>query len=154
MIPMRLQTASRKEVSRISVGVLVGDVLMVAGLFLLSQLGLGEFKLGKILLGAGIGSVIAIANFVILCLTIQSALEIGSDRKRRARFQHSYNARLAIQAVWIVAAFFLREKIHFVAAALPVFFPHLWLIYLQLNGRLNMAAPAPAPTSESEESQQ
>ena len=50
MIPMRLQAASRKEVSRISVGVLIGDVLMVAGLFLLSQLGIGKFELGKILL--------------------------------------------------------------------------------------------------------
>lgn len=153
---MRLQAASRKEVSRISVGVLVGDVLMVAGLFLLSQLGIGKFELGKILLGAVCGSAIAIVNFIILCLTVQSALEIESKRKMQARFQFSYNARLVIQAVWIVAAFLLRDKmpIHPVAAALPVFFPQLWLIYLQLTGKLNMAPAAPAQSSETEESQQ
>ena len=153
---MRLQAASRKEVSRISVGVLIGDVLMVAGLFLLSQLGIGKFELGKILLGAFCGSLIAIVNFIILCLTVQSALEIESKRKMQARFQFSYNARLAIQAVWIVAAFLLRDKlpIHPVAAALPVFFPQLWLIYLQLSGKLNVSTTAPTQPSETEESQQ
>ena len=153
---MRLQAASRKEVSRISVGVLIGDVLMVAGLFLLSQLGVGKFEIGKILLGAFLGSLIAIVNFIILCLTVQSALEIESKRKMQARFQFSYNARLAIQAVWIVAAFLLRDKmpIHPVAAALPVFFPQLWLIYLQLSGKLNVSTAAPVQPSETEESQQ
>ena len=153
---MRLQAASRKEVSRISVGVLIGDVLMVAGLFLLSQLGVGKFEIGKILLGAFLGSLIAIVNFIILCLTVQSALEIESKRKMQARFQFSYNARLAIQAVWIVAAFLLRDKmpIHPVAAALPVFFPQLWLIYLQLSGKLNVSTAAPAQPTETEESQQ
>lgn len=150
---MRLQAASRKEVSRIAVGVLVCNVIMVAALFLLSQLGVGEFEVGKILIGAAIGSVIAIINFIILCLTIQSALEIENKRKMKARFQTSYNVRLLIQAAWIVACFFLREKIHFFAAAAPVFYPNIWLVYLQLNGKLNTGSPAPIqPVSEAEES--
>ena len=151
---MKLQPASRKEVSRISVGVLVGDVLMVAGLFLLSQLGLGEFNLVKILLGAALGSLIAIANFIILCLTVQSALEIESKRKVKARLQRSYNLRLLIQAIWVIGAFFLRSKIHFVAAAAPILCPNVWLIYLQLSGRLNVAPAAPVQPSDPEESQQ
>ena len=151
---MKLQPASRKEVSRISVGVLVGDVLMVAGLFLLSQLGLGEFNLVKILLGAALGSLIAIANFIILCLTVQSALEIESKRKVKARLQRSYNLRLLIQAIWVIGAFFLRSKIHFVAAAAPSLYPNVWLIYLQLSGRLNVAPAAPVQPSDPEESQQ
>ena len=156
---MRLQAASRKEVSRIAVGVLIGDGIMVAALFLLSQLGVGKFDVVKILVGAAIGSVIAIVNFIILCLTIQSALEIENKRKMKARFQTSYNIRLLIQAAWIVACFFLREKIHFFAAAAPVFYPNVWLVYLQLTGRLNTGTPAPAPSaqepaSEADESQQ
>ena len=154
---MRLQAASKKEVSRISVGVLVCNGVMVAALFLLSQFGWGKFEIGKILLGAVLGSVIAIANFIILCLTIQSALGIESKRKMKARFQTSYNIRLLIQAVWIVACFFLREKIHFFAAACPVFYPNAWLVYLQLTGKLNTGAPAqPAAEvpSQANESQQ
>ena len=145
---MKLQAASRKEVSRIAVGVLACDGVMIAALFLLSQLGVGKFDLVKILLGAALGSVIAIVNFIILCLTIQSALEIESKRKMKARFQLSYNIRLAIQAIWIVGCFFLRDKIHFIAAAAPVFFPNVWLVYLQLTGRLNTGTPAPAQTPE------
>ena len=151
---MKLQPASRKEVSRISVGVLICDGLMVAGLLLLSQLGLGEFHLLKILLGALAGSVISIGNFIILCLTVQSALEIEKERKRRARFQRSYNLRLLIQALWIVGAFFLRDKVHFIAAAAPLFFPNVWLIYLQLSGRLNGVVPINVRASDPEESQQ
>ena len=151
---MKLQPASRKEVSRISVGVLICDGLMVVGLFLLSQFGLGEFHLLKILLGAACGSLISIGNFVILCLTVQSALEIEKERKRRARFQRSYNLRLMIQAIWIVGAFFLRDKVHFIAAAAPLFFPNVWLIYLQLSGRLNGVAPINVRASKTEEDSQ
>ena len=146
---MRLQAASRKEVSRIVVGVLVCNAVMVAALFLLSQLGVGKFDIGKILIGAAIGSVIAIVNFIILCMTIQSALGIENKRKMKARFQTSYNIRLLIQAAWIVACFFLREKIHFFAAAAPVFYPNVWLVYLQLTGKLNTGSPTPAqPAAE------
>ena len=108
---MKLQPASRKEVTRISKGVLILDGMMIAALFLLSQVGAGEFNVGKVLLGTLAGSVISIVNFIILCLTIQTALEIENKRKMKARFQTSYNVRLLIQAIWIVAAisFSLRE---------------------------------------------
>ena len=75
---MKLQPASRKEISRISVGTLICDSIMIAGLFLLSQFGIGTFEPGRILLGAVCGSVIAILNFTILCLTVQSAVEMES----------------------------------------------------------------------------
>ena len=142
---MKLQAASKKEVSRIAVGVLICDAVMTAALLVLSLLGVGKFDIVKILIGAAAGSVVAIGNFVILCLTIQSALEIENKRKMKARFQTSYNIRLLIQAAWVVVAFLLREKIHFIAAAAPVFYPNVWLIFLQLTGRLNTGAPAQTP---------
>jgi len=151
---MKLQDASKKEVKRIATGVVICNIAMIAGLFLLSQFGIGTFHIPKILLGAVCGSVIAIVNFIILCLTIQSALEIENKRKMKARFQTSYNIRLLIQAVWIVACFFFRHKIHFVAAAAPVFYPNIWLVYLQITGKLNTgstaapAAPAEEPAAE------
>lgn len=152
---MKLQSASRKEISRISVGVLVCDLIMVAGLFLLSQFGIGTFNLTKILIGALCGSVIAIGNFVILCLTIQKNLEVENKKKMKASFQFSYNARMVIQAAWVVAAFMLREKIHFVAAAAPVLFPNVVILYLQFTGRLmpkdSSAAAAPAADESAEE---
>lgn len=153
---MKLQAASRKEVSRIALGVLACDVIMIAALFVLSLVGIGKFPLQKILLGTASGSVIAVGNFIILCLTIQSALDIENKRKMKARFQFSYNARMVIQAGWVVIAFLLREKIHFVAAAAPVLYPHVVILFLQFTGRLmpkseTAQSPAGEPEPESQE---
>lgn len=132
---MKLQAASRKEIARISLGTLVCDGIMVAGLFLLSQFGMGKFELSRILLGAACGSAVAILNFTILCLTVQSAVEIENKRKMKARFQFSYNLRLILQAAWVVACFLI-PQIHFVAGAAPILFPNVVIFYLQSKGRL------------------
>ena len=132
---MKLQPASRKEIKRITIGTLACDGIMVAGLFLLSQFGIGTFELSRILLGALCGSIIAVLNFTILCLTVQSAVEIENKRKMKARFQLSYNVRMVIQAGWVVAAFLLKP-VHFAAGALPIFFPNVVIYYLQFKGKL------------------
>ncbi len=132
---MKLQSASRKEITRITTGTLVCDGIMIAGLFLLSQFGIGKFEFGRILLGAACGSVIAILNFTILCLTVQSAVEIENKRKMKARFQLSYNIRMVVQAGWVVVCFLI-PQIHFVAGAAPVLFPNATILYLQFTGKL------------------
>ena len=147
---MKLQDASNKEISRIAIGTLACDGIMIAGLFLLSQFDVGTFDLGRILLGAACGSVIAIVNFTILCLTVQSAVSIENKRKMKARFQLSYNIRMVLQAAWVVAAFAI-PQIHFVAGAVPVLFPNVVMIYLQTKGKLvTPSAPSSAPVSEEE----
>ena len=45
---MKLQPASRKEITRITIGTLVCDGIMIAGLFLLSQFGIGQFDFFRI----------------------------------------------------------------------------------------------------------
>ncbi len=132
---MKLQPASRKEILRAVKGTLICDCFLFAGLFLLSQFGIGTFSVLRILLSILCGSLIAIGNFTLLCLTIQSAVEIESKRKMKARFQLSYNLRMLIQAVWVVACFLI-PGIHFIAGAAPVLFPNVWLYYLQFTGKL------------------
>ena len=104
---MILQPASRKEVKRVAVGTLVCDVLLVAGLFLASQFDIGTFDLGKILISAAIGSCVAVLNFALMCLTVQSALGMTDQKKMKAKFQLSYNARMILQAGWTVIAFLI-----------------------------------------------
>lgn len=153
---MKLQSASRKEIARISVGTLVCSVIMIAVLWLLSQFGIGKFEFFRILLGALCGSAIAIINFTILCLTVQMAVGMENKNKMKRRFQLSYNLRLLIQAGWVVAAFMLKP-IHFVAAAAPIFFPNVVILYLQFKGKLVPAdpprEPAAAEPAENEASQ-
>ena len=146
---MKLQPASRKEITRIAAGTLVCDGIMICLLFLLSQFGIGKFETGRILLGALCGSIIAVANFTILCLTVQSAVEIESKRKMKARFQLSYNLRMILQAGWVVAAFLI-PQIHFIAGAAPILFPNVVIFYLQFTGRL-MPKTEAAPAEETRE---
>ncbi len=132
---MKLQRASRKEIKRIALGTLACDGLLIAGLFLCSQFGIGSFDLVPILVSSACGSILAVVNFTILCLTVQSAVEIENKRKMKARFQLSYNIRMVIQAGWVVACFLIKP-IHFVAGAAPILFPNVVIYYLQFKGRL------------------
>ena len=150
MIPMILQPASRKEVTRVAVGTLVCDVLLVAGLFLASQFDIGTFDLGKILISAAIGSCIAVLNFALMCLTVQSALGMTDQKKMKAKFQLSYNARMILQAGWTVIAF-LVPGLHFIAGAAPVLFPKVTILYLQAKGKLLPPDPPRPETKESTE---
>lgn len=150
---MKLQPASRKEITRIALGTLVCDGIMIVGLFLLSQFGIGEFQLFRILLGAACGSVVAVVNFAILCLTVQSAVDIENKRKMKARFQLSYNIRMALQAVWVVVCFAV-PQIHFIAGAVPILFPNVVIFYLQSKGKLTAPSTrtaSPAPSEEEPE---
>ena len=147
---MILQPASRKEVKRVTVGTLVCDVLMVAGLFLASQFDIGTFDLGKILLSAAIGSCVAVLNFALMCLTVQSAVGMTDQKKMKAKFQLSYNARMILQAGWTVIAFLI-PGLHFIAGAAPVLFPKVTILYLQAKGKLLPPDPPRPETKESTE---
>ncbi len=141
---MKLQSASQKEILRISKGTLVCDVLLIAVLFLLSQFDIGTFRLLPILLGVVGGTVVAIANFTILCLTVQKAVDIEDKKAMKARFQLSYNVRLILQAGWVVLCLVL-PQIHFIAVAAPVLFPNAVIFYLQSKNKLITNPENPAP---------
>ena len=148
---MKLQAASRKELSRIAIGTLVCDAVLIDALFVLSLVGVGRFEPFRILLGAACGSVVAIVNFAILCLTVQSAVEIENKKKMKARFQLSYNIRLLLQAGWVVLCFVLKP-IHFVAGAAPILFPNVVIFFLQSRNKLFPPSDTPAkPIAEDEE---
>lgn len=132
---MKLQNSSRKEIKRIALGTLVLDVVMILGFYVLALFGIGTFDLLSILLAALGGSVIAVLNFTILCITIQQAVEIEDRKKMQARFQLSYNIRMIVQAGWVVICFFV-PALHIFAGALPLLFPKLTIILLQATGRL------------------
>ena len=147
---MKLQPASQREVRRVTAGTLVCDVLLVAGLFLASQFDIGTFDLGKILVSAAIGSVIAVLNFALMCLTVQSAVGMTDQNKMKAKFQLSYNARMILQAGWTVIAF-LVPGIHFIAGAAPILFPKVTILYLQAKGKLLPPDPPRPSNPESTE---
>lgn len=153
---MKLQSASRKEIARIAKGTVVCDVLLVAGLFLLSQFDIGTFSY-RIFVGALGGSVITILNFTIMCLTVQKAVDFEDQKQMKAFFQASYNGRLMLQAVWVIVCF-LVPQIHLVAGAVPLLYPPIIIYYLQAKGKLLPPDPprteAPAEAVEENEAEE
>ncbi|MBR5488575.1 MAG: ATP synthase subunit I [Firmicutes bacterium] len=140
---MKLQPSSKKEIKRIAVGIAVCDVIMIAGLFLLSQFGMGTFSY-RIFIGALGGSLIAIVNFTIMCLTVQYATNFEEQKKMKAFFQASYNGRLMLQALWVIVCF-LVPAIHLIAGAAPLLFPSVIILYLQMHGKLMPPDPPRDP---------
>ena len=148
---MKLQSASKKEIRRITIGTLICDAIMIAALFILSLVGVGTFSY-RVFLGAAGGTIIAILNFTIMCLTIQKATGIGDQKTMRSFIQGSYNGRLAMQAVWVVIAIAV-PQIHVVAGAAPLLFPNVVIYYLNAKGKLMPPDPPrdSAKTSGQEE---
>ena len=141
---MKLQAASKKELSRIAAGTVIGTALLILVLWLLSLVGVGSFEPSRIFLGAGLGCLIAIFNFYLLCLTVQKAVDISDQKQMKMKFQVSYNFRMLLQAGWVVIAL-LVPQIHVVAGAVPLLFPHAVIIFLQMTGRI---AGAPKKASQ------
>lgn len=131
---MKLQAASLREVKRIAFGTAAGSILLVAAMFMLSTMGIGDFDY-RVFTGAVGGCIVAVINFALMCITIQRAVGIGEQKAMKLFIQGSYNGRLLLQAGWIVAAY-LMPWVNVFAAAVPLLFPNLTIFYLQARGKL------------------
>ena len=131
---MKLQSASLREIKRIAFGTAVGGVALVAVMFVLSLMGIGEFDY-RVFTGVIGGCCVAVLNFTMMCITIQRAVNIGEQKAMKSFIQGSYNGRLLLQAGWIVAAYLI-SWINVFAAAIPLLFPNLMIFYLQARGKL------------------
>ena len=150
---MKLQAASQREVKRVACGTAVGGVALIAVMFLLSLMGIGEFDY-RVFTGVIGGCIVAVLNFTMMCITIQRAVGIGEQKAMKAFIQGSYNGRLLLQAGWIVAAYLI-SWINVFAAAIPLLFPNLMIFYLQARGKLVTPSerknPPPEEVEELEE---
>lgn len=146
---MKLQAASRREISRIALGTLILDILMIAAFALLGLLQMMDFRLIPILVSALIGSCLAIGSFTLLCITVQQAVEIEDRKKMQAKFQLSYNIRMVVQAGWVIICFFV-PWLNIFAGAIPLAFPKITILYLNGKGKLIPKSEA-APTEDNDE---
>ena len=63
----------------------------------------------------------------------------------RAFFQASYNGRLVLQAVWVIICFAV-SHLHVIAGAVPLLFPSVIILYLQMHGKLMPPDPPRDPS--------
>lgn len=155
-----LQPDSKKEVLRIGGGTLVLAAAMVAVFGVLSALGVCPFTY-KVPLAALAGSGVTVLNFYLMCITMQQAVVVSQDAaKVRGIIQLSYNGRMFLMAAWCVVAWWA-PCFNFVAGALPLLFPRLVILFLQLTGRYpkgdaltQPAAPAAEPNPDPDASEE
>ncbi len=143
---MKLQPASKKEVSRMAAGCGVCAVIEIAAFGVLHFCGIGRFSY-RVVLGALGGTAVAIVNFMLMCLMVQNAAGIQDQKLLKAKVQGSYNLRILFQAAWVAAAFFI-PFVNVIAAAIPLLFPTAVIYFLQVTGRLMPKDAAPSPARE------
>ena len=154
---MILQPASRREVRRIALGSSLCALIQIGVFWLLAFFEIGSFGV-SIVTGTIGGTLMAILNFALMCITIQNATGIEDEKVMKAKVRNGYNLRKIIQILWVIAAFFL-PHVNVLASAIPLFFPNVVIYYLQFHGKLfpqqeaaaGTAAPRAVPEEEEEE---
>ena len=126
---MKLSPAIIKETKHIAVGVLIGDAVMIAVFALLKRLDYTVF------LGAALGSIAVIVNFLLLGIRAQRAME-DPDRAR-VIIQRSYTFRMllmvAVMAIGVIAPCF-----HTVAVVIPFLLQSVTIFVMQLPETLGL----------------
>lgn len=140
---MKLQPASRKEVTRMAIGCGICAGVEIVGFIVLHLFGIVRFSY-QIILGAAGGTLVAVLNFAMMCLMVQNAAGIQDQKRLKAKVQGSYNLRIFFQAVWVAVAFFI-PFINVIAAAIPLLFPTIVIYFLQITGRLMPKEDGSAP---------
>ena len=125
---MKLQPASKKELTFIAKGTVICTLVMLAVFLVLSVTGVYPFSCRVPLAAAG-GCAVAVANFYLLCLTVQSAAGMDDQKALKAKVQASYNGRLLMQGLWCLVSY-LAPCFNVAAGVIPLLFPNI-LIYLR-----------------------
>lgn len=122
---MKINPTVLKETGRVAAGVLLGAAVMLVVFALLHRLDY------TVVLGALLGSAAAVANFFIMGLMLQKALD-DPDRTK-AIVQRSYTLRmLGMIAVMIVG--FAAPCFHVVAVVIPFLLPGITIQAMRLLG--------------------
>ena len=120
-----------RETRRIAVG-----VFSMLAIMLVVYAVMGRFSLA-VVLGGLIGSLYAVINFLLLGMTVQKVAEMreGNEELARMQMKSSYNMRMVIMILLIVVAFAL-PFVDGLACMIPMLFPRLTILVLQLTGKI------------------
>ena len=120
---IQVQDAVKKETARIGAGTAGVSVVMILvfwGLHLVIPESI-TFDY-KVILGAVIGSAVAVGNFFFMGLTVQKIADMQDQDLAYRRMKTSYHYRTMIQFLWIILAVTV-PFINGVAGIIPLFVP-------------------------------
>jgi hypothetical protein len=123
---MKLQAASKKELIHISIGVAAFSVVMNAVYLLLGKWSLPI--LWSTLLGGGY----AVLNFFFIACSAQRALDSGD--RAGVIMRRTYTLRMLGIVAVLILSFLLKPTFNMLATAIPLLFPRLTILVMQLLG--------------------
>ncbi|MGN0997392.1 MAG: ATP synthase subunit I [Candidatus Ventricola sp.] len=125
----------QKTVLRETKRIAIGEVVLLVIMWIVYAL-TGRFSLA-VVLGGLIGGAYAVFNFFMLGMTVQKAAQVQPDNAEMARMQmkSSYNMRMVGMLAVAVLAFAL-PFVDGLAAVIPLLFPRLTILALQLTGQI------------------
>ena len=128
----------QKTVLRETKRIAIGEVVLLAIMWIVYAL-TRRFSLA-VVLGSLIGGAYAVFNFFMLGMTVQKAAQMQPDNAEMARMQmkSSYNMRMVGMLAVAVLAFAL-PFVDGLAAVIPLLFPRLTILALQLTGQIKDA---------------
>ena len=124
---MRVQDATKKETLHIAVGVFGFSAVMELVFLILCRWDL------SVLWGNLLGGGWAVLNFFLLGLTVQGMVADPDEKRGKAKLQLSYSLRM-LATIGVAVAAIQLPVVNWVAAVIPLFFPRLTILAMQLLG--------------------
>ena len=103
---MKLQSAVKKETVAVAAGTGIGCAVLIV-LFLIMYLIFPESSVKfdyRVVLGALCGGAVAVANFFLMALTVQSVVNVTNRDDALRMMRVSYRNRMLMRGIWIIVA--------------------------------------------------
>ncbi|MCD7743761.1 MAG: hypothetical protein LUI13_00440 [Lachnospiraceae bacterium] len=119
----KVQPAVKKETRRVTIMTAAGIVVMWIVFAILHAVWPDMVPFDyTVILGGLAGGAIAVLNFFLMGLMVQSATEAADDEAAKAKVKASYSQRLLLQMLWVIAAI-VAPCFQFAAGIVPLFLP-------------------------------
>ena len=120
---MKLQPAVKTETIKVAKAEAVGVLLMFAVFFVLHLLFPNAVPFDyKVILAGIIGGCVAVANFLLMGISIQKMTDAGDVDTGKAIFKSGYRKRMLLQILWGIAAL-VAPCFNGIAGIIPLLIP-------------------------------
>lgn len=120
---MRVQETVKKESLQIAVQSGIATLIMWICIFILHHFIPEKVSFDyRVILSGLLGTVVAVMNFLLMGITVQSVLSVENQEEAYQRMRLSYRKRTLLQLLWIILAV-VAPCFQAVAGIVPLLFP-------------------------------
>ena len=133
----------KREIRRMALGCGICTAAVILGFLAFGRLDV------SVLIGSGIGWVLAVGNFYFMSVGITKALETGDESAAKLKMHTSYIGRTVVMLA-VIALSILVDGIHWLPVVASVFYPRIVITVINLWGLYHNRKNPPEETAASE----